>query len=281
MYLSNDMYMKTILLTTDFSKNAKNAIAYAIRLFGKVDVNYLLINTYVEPRSSTNVVVSLNDFLKKESLEGVKEAHEELNDLFGPDLSMEHRTYYGDLAPVILALSKEESLDYVVVGTKGASALENFIMGSNTLDVVKNVKVPILVVPQDEELTSLDRIALAADYEHIDHIHLLDPLTFIARRTKAKLKIVNINTEEKDTDYDHALEAFELHNILEGITHQFYTEKNDDVVEGIDRFVKDKNVQLLAMVARKHTFFDRLFHKSITKEVSKLADVPLLILHEV
>ena len=273
--------MKKILLTTDFSKNALNAIEYAIQLFGTEDIAYYLLNTYMEPRSSANVVVSIKDFLEKESAKGLARVTELLRDKFNADdLSLVELSHYGNLTAVISKMTKVEEFDYVVIGTKGASGLENFLMGSNTLDVVKSVKQPVLVIPTGKKFEPLDRIALAADYEHIDHIHLLDSLINIVRLHKAKLKIVNIITENSPTDYQHAIEGFELHNILEDITHEFYSEKNEHVVDGIEHFMKEKDVQLLSMVARKHTFFDRVFNKSVTKQISKLSDIPLLIIHE-
>ena len=39
-------------------------------------------------------------------------------------------------------------------------------------------------------------------------------------------------------------------------------------------------IQMLAMIAGKHTFFDRLFHKSIIKEMTKLSRLPYLVLQE-
>ena len=55
--------MKKIILATDFSRNAKNAIEYGIQLFGIQGVNYIIVNSFVEPKATTNVVVSMNDLL--------------------------------------------------------------------------------------------------------------------------------------------------------------------------------------------------------------------------
>ena len=42
---------------------------------------------------------------------------------------------------------------------------------------------------------------------------------------------------------------------------------------GILAFTERNEIQMLAMIARKHIFFDRLFHKSITKEMTKLSRI--------
>jgi len=271
--------MKNILLATDFSENATNAINYAIHLFGTEEVKYTLLNTYVEPRTSTNVMVTFGEILKKESLEGLAKETKTLREKY-EGLDLIQMSYYGVLSGVVNKMADEVKYDYAVLGTKGVSALENFIMGSNTLQVVKSVKLPLLVVPNSSVFDGLHRISFAADYEHLDHMHLLDPMVTLAKSHGAEVKIVNVSEEEKSADFAHAVEGFALHGIMDGVTHQFYTEVNSNVVDGLEKFNEEKDIELITMVARQHTFFDRLFHKSVTQEVSKLADVPMLVLHE-
>lgn len=271
--------MKNVLLATDFSKNADNAIDYAVQLFGTEDVKYALLNTYEEPKAATSIVVSMNDMLRKESLKGLHEVEDRLVKKY-PGINLEVRCFYGSLPDTINKLAVDEEFEYVAIGKKGISALESFVMGSNAMSIVKYVKIPTLLIPENAQYNALKSIAFAADYEHLEDLSLIQPLKTIVKDCDAELKIVNVQSISKDVDYDHAVEGSELHNVLEGVNHQFFTEHNDDVVTGIYNFVKSKDIQLLSMIARKHSFFDRLFHKSITKEVTNLADTPYLILHE-
>jgi nucleotide-binding universal stress UspA family protein len=55
---------------------------------------------------------------------------------------------------------------------------------------------------------------------------------------------------------------------------------HDDVAEGIENFVLEKRAQLLALVARKHSFLASLFHDSVTRKMTLHAQVPLLALTE-
>ena len=209
--------MKKIILATDFSRNAKNAIEYGIQLFGIQGVNYIIVNSFVEPKATTNVVVSMNDLLRKESIKGLKVLEHSLTEQF-PSVSLDSRSLYGSIASVIEQITLDEKVYCVVAGTKGLSALERFVMGSSALDIIKNVKLPVLLVPEGSAFHSIERVALAADYHH--------------------------------------------------------------VVRWILAFTERNEIQMLAMIARKHTFFDRLFHKSITKEMTKLSRLPYLVLQE-
>lgn len=133
--------MKNILLTTDFSDNANSAIDYAIKLFG-TKCKYTLINSYVEPAGTSTTLVSISSVLHKESVEGLTQLKNEILRNYGNELDIETSSWHGGLFNVINNLSKKKNIDYVVVGSKGASGLEKFLVGSNTLDVMKRVKIP-------------------------------------------------------------------------------------------------------------------------------------------
>ena len=270
--------MKKILLTTDFSDNARNALDYAINLFG-LNADYTLLNSFTEPSSTTGVMVSIVEYLQKESKEGLVKQTEELVSAF-PGITLSWQSHYGDLAKVVNKLSESETYDYTIIGTKGASSFENFLVGSNTLNVVKTVKMPLMVIPTEISYKEISKIALATDYQHTDQIEVMKPLVDLAELTKAELLIVNVRNADDETNYEEAMEGFNLHNVLEGIDHSFHTKQHDRVVTGIEEFVDEQNVDVLTMVAHKHSFFERLFHKSITKQVSMFASTPLLIIHD-
>src|SRR3989338_2591756 len=109
--------MKHILLTTDFSENAKHAIDYAIELWGKKDVHYTLINAYQEP-GSIDTVVSLSEFIREESEKGLAREKESLQEKYGAQLSMMSVSHYGDFVAVANMLNNEQPFDYAVVGSK-------------------------------------------------------------------------------------------------------------------------------------------------------------------
>lgn len=272
--------MKTVILATDFSDNSKNAIRYAINLLGKENIHYLLINTYQEISVGTSVAVSMLDLLKDESIKGVAQVREDLIEEFGESLDIESRTYYGNMAKTINNLAEERSIDYAVVGTRGASGLDVFIMGSNTLEAVTSIQVPLLVVPIKTQFEPANHIALAADYKHLNDIDLLSSMTFIAERQHAEIDIIHVQNDNHSATIEDATEGLDIHNAVVDFKHRYLTIQNEDVISGIDTYVKNNNVQLLTMITRKRTFFERLFHKSVTKSIAKLADVPLLVLHQ-
>lgn len=271
--------MKKILLTSDFSKNANNAIEYAIKMFGTDNAKFTLINTYEEPTSSTNVMISMSERLLVESKAGLETLLLSLRESH-PGIVMEGKSLYGGLPVAINNLVKEEHFDFVVLGARGIGKLEKFLMGSNTLNTIKMVKIPTIIVPIHMEYKGLHRIAFAADYENLQQIHLLDPMVEVAKATRAEVDIVNVSKNSAPADFSHAVEGFALHGIMEGVKHYFYTEVNDTVAGGLDVFIEEHRIDLITMVAHKYSFFERLFHRSVTERVTRLAEIPMLILHE-
>jgi nucleotide-binding universal stress UspA family protein len=273
--------MKRIILPTDFSSNARNAMEYAIGMYSYENVEYILLNVFTEPHSSTDMLVSVRDLLEKTSFLGLKNEYEKLNKKFyRSSLNIKQHSECGELSNIINRIVKEEAIDFVVMGTKGASGLQKVFLGSNTSDVVKNVKCPVLAIPENAEFTPPFRIALATDYEELENQYLLNPLIELASQYQSELMIMNINTEGKMIDVKHAVEGIQLDHALERIPHRFYGSDNDDVVEGIDYFIHEHKIDMLAMIARKHHFYEHLFHSSVTEEMAMLTDIPLLILHE-
>lgn len=270
--------MKHILLSTDFSENSMNAVRYAIDLWGTEDVHYTLLNCYHEP-GNTSVVVSLTDFMKKESQLGLRRNQEQLEEQYGEALHLGILSHYGDLVSVMNKLSKQQKYSYAVIGAKGASRLESWLLGSNTINVVKFVDMPLLIVPVNKTYSPLGKVALAADYAHMHELGHLDPLITLVKDTDAELMIVHVGATER-SNYEEALEGFDLHTRLEGIRHSFHAEVSEDVVEGIKLFAQENKVDVLSLVKRHRSFMDRLFHNSVTKELSLMTETPLLILHD-
>jgi nucleotide-binding universal stress UspA family protein len=185
--------MKRILLPTDFSDNARNAMEYALNMFGANDMEYIIVNIYAEPYSNTELLVSVDEILEKDSEKGLEEDHAYLKSLF-PKESFQIQLWskYGGLPFEINRICEEEKIDYIVMGTKGASGLKKVLIGSNTADVIKTVKTPVLSIPENIKYITLSQIAFTTDYDSLNDKHALDPLVWIAKEKHSQIKIVNV-----------------------------------------------------------------------------------------
>jgi len=137
----------------------------------------------------------------------------------------------------------------------------------------------LLIVPQSAHVKRPKHIAFAADYAHMSDLKHIQPMVQLARDLKADVSIVHVSEEER-SDYKQALEGFDIHNTLKGIKHAFHTEIADETIEGIQNYLEREPVDILALVARKRDFWDRLIHRSVTNKLAILTTTPLLILRD-
>lgn len=254
---------------------------YAFGMFSYDSVDYILLNVYQQAYTGANEMIIIDDSAQTESKMGLQGEFEYLRDKF-PDgaLYLEQRSEFGGLGDVIKQITEAEDIDYIVMGSKGASGLGKLLVGSNTADVVQKIKCPIIVVPNGTDYSPPGRIAFATDREEIEPSSILDPMIAMAERYQSELYIVNILPELSLAGDNPALDKIDFHPNIENIPHRFYSVGNKSVITGLDEFVHEHEVDLLAMVAREHSFLDRLFRSSVTKQMSMICDLPLLILHE-
>lgn len=271
--------MKKVLLTTDFSDNAQTAIDYGLQLFGSENTEYTLLNTYKEPGSSTAAMVSIAEYLHKESENLLAEALEALKVKY-PHHTIKTASVHGSVYPVVNAIAKKGLADVVVVGTRGASQVQNFFLGSNTMDVLRNVQIPTVIVPKDQAYEPIKTIALAVDFKPLKDISILRPIVDLALAKGAGVSAFHVQENGDDEMTIDSPEVKDLFAEFGDTQRQFDNVKNENVAAGIGGYMDESHAEMLALVARKHNFIERLFQKSITKEVSLLASFPLYVVRE-
>ena len=193
---------------------------------------------------------------------------------------MKIRSEYGVLSNVINTITEKENIDYIIMGTKGASGIKKMLVGSNTADVVKTVKSPIIAIPKKTAFLPPVKIAFATDHKQLKNETLLSPLAELVKQFHSKLYIVYVHPKEKIFQLANANGSIQLHKIDKKIQTNYYNIENKNVVEGIEQFVKNYRIDMLALVSKEHRFFENIFRTSVSQEISMLTDIPLLILHE-
>ena len=140
--------MKTILLPTDFSENASNAMNYAAALFEHEACRFVLLNAYyATPPSIENLNINYIEPIDKFSEEQLSiQLHKFKSLSHHPHSTFEKSKIFGEIANVVEQAVEEVSADCIVMGTKGATGLTEILMGSNTFSVVRKVNCPVICV---------------------------------------------------------------------------------------------------------------------------------------
>ncbi|GAB4252016.1 MAG: hypothetical protein Kow0079_06450 [Vicingaceae bacterium] len=273
--------MKTIVLPTDFSDNALNAIEYAFELFKREKNEYVLLHTYMVYQAGEALVVSMNDVMREQAQIQLDALKEKLEEKYGSELGVINtKVIFGDLVNGLRILNEDQKIDYVVMGTKGASGVKKVVYGSNTADVIKNVALPIITVPEGYKFTAPKNIVLANDYHYEHDFEGIETLLYIVRKYQSSIAILNVEEEAVNLTMEEALEGLKLHEKLEGINHTWETVINETVEEGIKKYVAAKKPDMLALIHHKRSFLEGIFHKSITKHLSFEIKIPMIILHD-
>jgi nucleotide-binding universal stress UspA family protein len=160
--------MKKILVPIDFSPNAKNALRIAAEIAAKNGATIELLHTnvaaiYAMPLSeyaSTTVYAEDQGYDETASrlLERVK--HELFENPSFAKLKVDTRVEEGYLHSCIRNVAEEDAVDLVVMGTKGVTGVNEFLVGSNTEKVIRTAPCPVLAVPENTRNFALKTVLL-------------------------------------------------------------------------------------------------------------------------
>jgi len=265
--------MKTILLMTDFSDNAKNAIQYAINMYGE-EVNYILLNTYIV-RENSGAFMSVADRIKEISEEELSNELTYIENKFSQYSNLNITTLSQRGGPIdsVNIIKSQHPIDLIVMGTKGASGLTKLLIGSVTASIVKETNLPVLIVPEKAEYQPIKKIVFAVDDFKMDD-ELLRPLTSMIQKEKSTLHLLNVvNKEALNLNMEELKKLYGQNIVIESVV-------GESVSEEIEKFATDNQINLITVVAHHNKFFDRLFHKSVSQELVFHAKLPILVLDD-
>lgn len=276
--------MKKILFPTDFSEVASNAFIHALEFAKIVQGELVLLHTFELPvydnqffPENYNVVfdsLQLSEFdMFKDEIPKLRMIAEERK---LDNIKMTHRLMDGNLIYNMKRAIKEEKIDFVVMGTSGASGWEAFFLGSNTGSVISAIDVPVMSVPLEATFKKVENIGFTTRYRAKDKKALKDVLD-IAKKMKAKVRCLYVKTSNSDVPevtMKHWEKEFEGEPVI------FSVIPSDDVKSTIIDFVLFKDIDLLAMMTYKRNFFVELFKPSLTQKFANDFDIPILAMHE-
>lgn len=262
-----------ILCPTDFSVNAELANQFAIDLSMRSNGKLYCFHSYDLPYSDRSMSTSLVDVMRKNAEENMSIFTKKLKT---QGVEAHTQVIMGNPIRITKDLVKKYAIDLVVMGTKGASGLEEFLIGSNAASVIQNVDVPVYVIPPKSQIKPIKRIVLASDLDLKHKERPLLRLKAFADLHKAQIDVVHV---KKDGDNSSENEVF-LEKMLADTPHT-YTQIHDDNVENVVlNECESRNAEVLSAITKRYGFMEGLFHQSFTSKLAFHTTIPLLALHE-
>ena len=138
---------KKILIATDGSEYTRNAVDYGIDLAkntgAKLHAVYVVDTAAFASIPMDAAWESMYELLRQEGDEATKVVADKAS-AEGQDV--ERNTIEGHPAEEIIKYAEKNAVSLIVMGTLGKSGLDRFLLGSVAEKVVRNSKIPVLVV---------------------------------------------------------------------------------------------------------------------------------------
>jgi nucleotide-binding universal stress UspA family protein len=268
-----------IVVPTDFSAPAEQALNYAIELAKKTNASITLLHINQVAMVDASMPAETYQFLVKEIEEVTKEGMDKLakNLLIPSGVAYTTETRYGFVSEEICEIAKKDEADLIIMGTTGASGAAEILIGSNTASVVAKSAVPVLVIPKDLNFKEYTRIVYATDYNEPEFPALMR-LIYFAELFDCPLDVIHVKSDaDKYFNAENNFFKKNKANITYPNIHYIQLEKGD-VIQSINHYVEENHGDLLVMAKHNRSFFDRLFHRSLSKKMAYHTKIPLLVL---
>ena len=278
--------MKNILVLTDFSNNAYNALYYAAQLFKDSECRMYLLNVFSEstPLLSPNIIKGKNrDLLvqlEEEAREGLDKDFHRIN-LDAPNDKHIRKTIFrkGHLPDIVHEIVEDREIDLIVMGNTGKTEAIPVFMGSNVIRVVKALPdCPVLAVPKEIECDIPFEIAFATDYNRNYDAKVMDPLITISKICKAAIRIIHIN-EEGRLSRRQKTNLDTLREYIRDLRHTIHWMPDfSSKTEVINTFLEELGIGMISMIYYRHGFLGNLMRERVIKRMSFEVEVPFLII---
>ena len=266
--------MKIILAPFDFSDASMNAVSFAAELSKRSSARLVIMNILQKGEDENDI---------KDKLKSVES---DVKKSIDANLNCESLLAHGSLITTLKKIIAVQQPDLIVMGTKGASGLKKILIGSNTVKLISNTRIPVLVIPEVARFEYFlnkgkNRIILATDLDSLENEDALKILKEISLFIiEPKLRVLSVRP--KDTRLDNSKRE-ERDFLMSYFNPEIETERvtvfGKSVLGGINFYLDRKSTDtgLLAMIARDSAFFTQ---KHYTREMASYTHLPLLVLHD-
>ena len=276
--------MKNILIPTDFSSNADHAIAYAINIFKCERANFYFLHAYADE------VYGPFHNLDKEAFEKQRQIHSKssenkltklVNDTktktHNPMHKYEMISSFESLVDALNNVADSKNIDLIIMGTRGATANSKITFGSNTVQVFKYVKCPVLAVPDHYDYSQPKKILFPSNYMLPYKRRELKLLDILAGEFKAEVHSLYISDFE-----DLSIRQLDNKKFLEeSLPHarlSFVRTTVDNRAKAILAYINENKMDLLVMVNSRHSFLEDMLYQSTIDEIGLSPTIPFLVM---
>ncbi|MGB3468612.1 MAG: universal stress protein [Cyclobacteriaceae bacterium] len=279
--------MKTILVPTDFSTEANNALDFAMQLALKNGAEIKLLHVIELPSASFRVtgdvqtgVDSLDNVYTLKLLDTIKAnlSEQELN-VSDKGIKVSSQMEIGNVYKHISQNISEEDTDLIVMGSKGATGWKEVLIGSNAERVIRNSEVPVLTIKEKTDLSAMKNMVYAIGDCSDKSVPVVKNFQKILGLNCHLLKVYNTTK----ISYTHASAKDYVRNFAKNTEFVDFTVNVIDapwVEEGILDFVSHNKIDMIAMGTHGYKGLSHFLNGSRAEDVANHAKIPVLTIKQ-
>jgi len=273
--------MKKIIVPTDFSAVSLNAAHSAMHLAHDIGASIVLFHAYQVPIafSEVPVVTASIDQLQSDSLERLAGLKKDLGHIAAGPTEIILESRMGDVVEELGSVCKTHQPFAVVMGTRGAGALERLILGSSTLSAIRRIAFPVIVVPPGALYRKIGRIGFASDLDDVKETTPAKGIADLVETLGADLLVLNVEEKEGHFTGDEFMETRHLYESLDHLNPSYHYIRSIDVAEGIHAFAEANGIDLLMVIPKRHGLIEGLFRKRQSSELVLHSHIPVASIH--
>lgn len=288
--------IRRIMVPVDFSDISFNACRFAASLAAKYKAEVKLVHVFYNPAIDVSPYADHYSYQIKlvESLREIeKSARENM-------LKLEHKLKIWCIkenmsqvhisVKLINGFSTDEILEYskiyrpalIIMGTRGLTRDNYKAFGRVVSKVIENSQIPVLALPSGtaKSIGEIKSVLYATDFDPSDY-SALNRLIQMLTPFKIKIHCVHISLVEKKIWDTVKLDELKAHllNEYQGIDFSFSNVVSDNLLIGIETYIRDNEIDALAVTTHKRNLLEKVFIPSVSRKIYSETGRPLLVFH--
>jgi nucleotide-binding universal stress UspA family protein len=282
--------MKNILVPTDFSPSAYNAVKFALHLFEVSPCVFYFLNTYTPELHSNRLMAgsvsgfSQNSMAGESSEKGLKDVVRRVKKEFkNPLHSYKTISSFSLLKDAVKETIVAYDIDFVIMGAIGSSDNESIYLGRNTVRILNAVSnCPVFAIPYNFEFTKPLNIAFVSDSNHFFNSGELDPILALAKIFNSSVCMITLQHENVQLPELQELNHKLFERKLETVPHTFHQLTIDSSLSlTLDHFFDKTKCQLLVMSNSANSYMKNLCSNFVVERSKFSLKVPIVLIQDV
>jgi nucleotide-binding universal stress UspA family protein len=272
-----------IAIPTDFSDNAYKAAYFALEMFKGQPCRFYLTHTYTPAFYRAEYLlhspgqIGLGDFYREKVMKKLRKFQKQLELKASDSHEFFCHAAFNSLAEELNDMGRKETLDLVIMGTQGATGAKEVLFGTHAVQVLHKASCPVLVIPEEAEVGSVEDVLFPTDYTPNYRQLPLKVLLHILERPGVTLHVLHAFTPE-DSKPNRQRARKELEEMLSPYESEFTETGEMGIVQAINTYARKVPIQLLVMVRNEHSFLENLLVTPVIDLIGFHSKIPFMVL---